>query len=219
MMLEAWRDYAPFGAFVAVVLGLAALLAAEVRDMPRMRWVAKPLASAAFVALALELGAWQSTYGRWVLAALVLSWLGDVLLLPNARTAFAAGIGAFLLAHVAYIGAFAQLELAPLVMGGMALVLLPVTWRVWRWLRPRVPAKLRVPVAAYVVVITLMVAIAAGALVGAGAWLVGVGALLFYVSDLAVARHRFVRPEAMNRLVGLPLYYAAQVLFALSVRW
>jgi hypothetical protein len=44
------------------------------------------------------------------------------------------------------------------------------------------------------------------------------GALLFYLSDLAVARDRFVRPGLANRLVGLPLYYAGQVLLALALR-
>jgi uncharacterized membrane protein YhhN len=44
------------------------------------------------------------------------------------------------------------------------------------------------------------------------------GAALFFASDLLVARDRFVRPGLANRLVGLPLYYAAQVLLALAVR-
>jgi uncharacterized membrane protein YhhN len=45
---------------------------------------------------------------------------------------------------------------------------------------------------------------------------VRLGALLFYGSDLFVARDRFVAPGAVNRLLGLPLYYAAQVLLALA---
>ena len=49
------------------------------------------------------------------------------------------------------------------------------------------------------------------------AWTVAAGALLFYVSDLAVARHRFVKAELLNRAIGLPLYYAGQVLIAMSV--
>ena len=34
---------------------------------------------------------------------------------------------------------------------------------------------------------------------------------------LAVARDRLIAPQLANRLVGIPLYYAAQVLLALSV--
>jgi len=43
------------------------------------------------------------------------------------------------------------------------------------------------------------------------------GAVLFAVSDLAVARERFVRAAFTNQLWGLPLYYAAQVVIASTV--
>ena len=42
-------------------------------------------------------------------------------------------------------------------------------------------------------------------------------ALLFYASDFFVARDRFVRPGFVNRLIGLPLYYAAQAWFAWTI--
>jgi uncharacterized membrane protein YhhN len=62
--------------------------------------------------------------------------------------------------------------------------------------------------------------------IGAMLWLaqgvdrpeVRLGAVLFAASDLFVARDRFVRPGLANRALGLPLYYAAQVLLALAVR-
>ena len=40
------------------------------------------------------------------------------------------------------------------------------------------------------------------------------GALAFFVSDLAVARDRFVVKQFSNRLWGLPAYYLGQVLLA-----
>jgi len=40
------------------------------------------------------------------------------------------------------------------------------------------------------------------------------GASLFFVSDLAVARDRFVARAFVNRLWGLPAYYIAQLLVA-----
>ena len=43
-----------------------------------------------------------------------------------------------------------------------------------------------------------------------------VGAVMFYGSDLAVARDRFVAPGFSNRAWGLPLYYAAQLVIAAS---
>jgi uncharacterized membrane protein YhhN len=44
-------------------------------------------------------------------------------------------------------------------------------------------------------------------------FLVG-GAVLFFVSDVAVARDRFVEPSWKNRAWGLPAYYAGQLLLA-----
>jgi uncharacterized membrane protein YhhN len=50
-----------------------------------------------------------------------------------------------------------------------------------------------------------------------GAWFILVGAVMFYVSDIFVAHQRFVMQSFTNRLIGLPLYYAAQFLLAFSV--
>jgi len=44
-----------------------------------------------------------------------------------------------------------------------------------------------------------------------------IGAILFYLSDLFVARHRFMKQEFVNRLLGLPLYYSGQFLLAFSI--
>jgi hypothetical protein len=46
-----------------------------------------------------------------------------------------------------------------------------------------------------------------------------VSAVIFYASDLAVARNRFVAPGIANRLWGLPAYYVAQILFIHSIVW
>jgi len=43
------------------------------------------------------------------------------------------------------------------------------------------------------------------------------GAVAFYASDLAVARHRFVTETFSNKLWGTPLYFGAQLLLAASV--
>jgi len=48
-------------------------------------------------------------------------------------------------------------------------------------------------------------------------WRIGLAAILFYFSDILVARQVFVRRSLLNPAVGLPLYYAAQYLFASTV--
>lgn len=41
-------------------------------------------------------------------------------------------------------------------------------------------------------------------------------ALIFFTSDIFVARHRFVKKEFLNRAAGLPMYYSAQFIIAIS---
>lgn len=67
---------------------------------------------------------------------------------------------------------------------------------------------------AYVVVISAMVACAAGAFGATGDAALLAGAVAFFLSDLAVARERFVARSFANKLWGLPLYYGAQLLLA-----
>jgi hypothetical protein len=60
-----------------------------------------------------------------------------------------------------------------------------------------------------------MVAMAGGA-AWAGRPSLLFAAVLFYLSDLSVARDTFVAPGFVNRAWGLPLYYGAQLIFACS---
>ena len=205
-----------FAGAAVTAAGAAGLLVAEARGSQRGKWATKPLASAGFLAAALGAGAADGDYGRVVLAGLVLAMAGDLLLIPKSRAAFLAGLVAFLLGHVAFALAFLLRgstlgrALPALFVVGLASAL------TWRWLSSHVEGRMRVPVAIYVVVITAMVATAAGASEHSGGLLGLVGALMFYGSDLAVARERFVSRSFVNRAWGLPLYYAAQLVIAAS---
>jgi uncharacterized membrane protein YhhN len=208
-------------AVLAALVGLAmiAFLVAERRDWRLGKWLFKPLASAAFVSAAALAGhATTTAYGRYVLVALALSWLGDVLLIPKSRRAFRLGLASFLVGHLAFAAAFVARGVAPVATAAAALIAALVAWPVGRWLLPHVSAGLRIPVVAYMTAISAMVALAVGTTVADPRPLVLVAALAFYVSDLSVARDRFVAPGFVNRLWGIPLYYAAQLLFAASLR-
>ena len=90
-----------------------------------------------------------------------------------------------------------------------------------RWLWPHLD-EFCWPVTFYTIIIATMVAaslIAAppGNMAMAPYWLVIAGALGFAISDLAVARDRFVAHQFSNKLWGLPLYYGAQLMLAASV--
>ena len=199
--------------FVAVFT--SALVWAEVAASPALRWF-KMLASTGFIAVALSAGALSSPYGKVVLVALALSWIGDLLLTFDSRPAFLGGLVAFLLGHVAYSIAFGTLGVNPVVGAISAVVIAVIAIFVWRWLAPHL-GEMTAPVTAYVVVISVMVVLAFGAFGDGATWLIPVGATLFFTSDLFVARNQFVTPGIVNRVWGLPLYFLAQVLLALSV--
>jgi uncharacterized membrane protein YhhN len=202
----------------ATVVAVVALVFSEYRGSRAGVWVAKPLASTGFVAVALAAGALETPWGRAVFVALLLCWVGDVFLIPRgAGPPFLIGLVGFLLGHVAFVVAFILRGPDPLWTAATTLLLLPPALLVLRWLHPHLPEKMRLPVVAYVTVISLMLVTAVGAAAATGRHAIGLGALCFYLSDLHVARHRFVSRSFWNKSWGLPLYYAAQLLLASSV--
>lgn len=192
-------------------VAVVALLVAEAFHFRPGVWIAKPLASIDFVLEAWNLGATDSLYGRTILVALVLSLAGDVLLIP--KKTFLAGLVAFLLAHVTFAFAFRMLWVYEWRSAVVLVILAVVGAIVFHWLRPHLPAKMRVPVIAYIAAIIVMTSLAWGVHV----MLVPIGATMFFLSDLAVARDQFVVKTLTNKLWGLPLYYGAQILLAMSV--
>ena len=206
------------GLTAATVVAVIGLLVAEYRGSRTGVWIAKPLASTGFIAVALAAGALETPYGVAVTVALVLCWFGDVFLIPKGAGApFLIGLVSFLLGHVGFIVAFALCGPDPLWMAAAALLALPPARAVLNWLRPHVSARMKKPVVAYVIVISAMLVTAAGAAAATGLGAIGVGALCFYLSDLHVARHRFVSASFWNKSWGLPLYYGAQLILASTV--
>jgi uncharacterized membrane protein YhhN len=196
------------------VAGAIFFLASERRGWKTGKWVGKPLASGAFLAAALHHGALDSAFGRWVAAALAFCVAGDLLLIP--ASTFVLGLASFLVGHLLFAAGFVVRGVAWPVAGAAAAAALVAALVVGRWLLPHVRPALRAPVVAYVAAISAMVALAAGSYARSPAPLVLGGALAFYLSDLSVARNRFVKPAFENRLWGIPLYYAAQLMFAWS---
>jgi uncharacterized membrane protein YhhN len=182
----------------------------------RMQWMplagtAKLVASAGYLAVAVSAGALQSRVGQIVFAGLAVSVVGDLALIGTTETHFLVGLGAFLLAHIAYTTGF--------IIHGQnrrwsmlaALATVPVSSVVLYWLMPHVGPSLAAPVYAYVAVISLMVITAFGARGAGAATLLVVGAVMFFVSDLSVAMQRIIETDFPTYVWGLPLYYAAQL--------
>ncbi len=214
---------------VICAVSTLALVGAEVAGNDKIRAISKFMASASFVMIGLEalkVSAAYESFATWILIGLVLGAVGDILLLGRSSRAFLAGLVAFLGGHVAYIvaasralsvdawlGAAGIFAAIPLVAGGVALV---------GWLWPQLATKhqqMRIPVVVYVIAIVAMVvaaiAVARGhALPEPQRCLFVIGAALFFVSDLAVARDKFVKRTVVNRMWGLPTYFAGQLLIA-----
>jgi len=197
------------------ILGVGAALvclASPEHSIPRL--VAKPLP-------ALALAAWVSVgftrpIGRWVVAGLLASALGDVLL---ERDLFLAGLVSFLTAHVAYIAAFVVAERRP----ALAHLLPFVAWGALAFSVMRSGlGGLTLPVGVYVAVICTMMWRAAarvgGVTTSRTAALLGLGgALAFGASDTLLAFDRFVGPVPASGWLILVLYWLGQWGIAASV--
>lgn len=179
---------------------------------------AKPLAL-----LVLMVAAWQSSAGmlgrKWLMLALALSLLGDVLLMGEGL--FVPGLVAFLLAHLSYIQLFRQD--APWLRSRRALaVCISAAAVIFVGLDQNgLPTELRVPVAAYVLVIATMAAQAWGRakhLYSAASLWVAWGSLSFMLSDTLLAFDKFVSPLPYAGLWVLATYYLAQGLIVRGMR-
>lgn len=205
----------------AVFFALAAVAAvvdwyAVHHDHRVPEYVAKPAALAFLIGAAVTLDADDATVQAWFVAALVLSLLGDVLLMIP-RNLFVFGLGAFLLGHLAYVAGMWQagVTMAGLAVGvalvGAALPVLGV--RIVRAVRRSDEPELAAPVIVYIAVISLMVVSATGT----GVILASVGAVLFYASDATIAWTRFVQDFRWGRVAIMVTYHLAQAGLVLSL--
>jgi uncharacterized membrane protein YhhN len=208
----------------AAVPLLLGLLFSEKRDSTRGLLLTKPFLSALFIAIALSGPSADPEYSKLILAGLILCMAGDIFLIFfDSKGLFLAGLVSFLAGHILYTFAFFSLAGPGSRRWILIAPVLAVSIAVFAWLRPRL-GKMLVPVLVYIAVITAMV-IGAAALADTetvrfpGRALALSGALLFYVSDIFVARQRFATRNFFNRAVGLPLYFAGQFMIAFSIRW
>lgn len=178
---------------------------------PPIRAITKPAPMVVLIAVAIMLDPADATIRGIFVVGLALSLVGDIFLLPTGEGWFLAGLGSFLLAHVAYI---VGLLLAPTtiwgILAGVAVML--TTGGVWgRRVVGAVAADgnrgLMGPVVAYLIVISTMVVAA----FGTGAWWAIAGASLFFISDSVLAWDRFVEPLEFGPVAVMVTYHLAQV--------
>ena len=172
---------------------------AVARGAKRLEYVAKPAALAALVGYAASGAA-----SAWLMVALSLSLAGDVFLMLPADL-FLAGLGAFFLAHLAYVASF-QASVGARLACWIVLTAIasPIASQV---LRAVAGSGLRVAVALYMLVLTLMVASA----VASGSVVAAAGAVLFLGSDSLIAWNRFVRPVPAAEPLIMVTYHLGQL--------
>jgi uncharacterized membrane protein YhhN len=205
----------PFAVGVAAVV-TAGLFAADWwavwhqrHDVERL---AKPAAMVGLLSVALLAGATDSVAGRWLVLALALGLVGDVLLLEDTPRRFVAGLASFLGGHLAYVASFVTVGLDRPALGWLGALALVAALVLGRRILPGAVADggtvLGVAVGAYMAVIGAM-AVTGWA---TGRPLVGVGATLFVVSDTVLALARFVQPRRWSSVVVMVTYHLAQAL-------
>lgn len=201
--------------FVPVyTLIVTGLVLAELREARRWQCVLKPLAALGFCLLAVAAGAFSSVYGHLIFLALIFCAVGDLALLSRgSEKLFQLGMAAFAIGHLIYAYAFFRIGFNPawavpalIVMGGTGVMML-------NYLRPHMPVNMRVSVSAYIAIITAMVVTA----FGSKSPLIIMAALMFAISDMFVARDRFVSKNPRHAIAISPLYFGAQALFAFSI--
>ena len=207
-----------------IALSLSSLLSAslaihaEYQQRARQLYLFKPLTTILIWYLAFRRPAGGAVFYHYaILIGLGFSLAGDIFLMFPQRY-FLAGLGSFLLGHLAYIAAFVSIN-GPQISLWWLLPGLGYASGVLLFLRGKL-GSLKFPVLAYMLVILLMAGQALElwsvsrsplALCGAG------GALLFLFSDTALAINRFHHPYRDSPLVVLGSYYCAQWLIALSI--
>lgn len=203
------------GLLVVFAVAAVADWVAEGTGRARVRYLTKPAALAALLGVALALDPASSTMRAWFVVALAFSLAGDVfLMLPSDR--FVAGLAAFLVAHLAYIGGLLADGVSA---GGLAAGLAVAAVAVVAIGRPllagvgRTATEMTVPVAAYMAVISAMVVCA----VGTGDGLAIAGAALFYASDTLIGTSRFVRSTPWAPVAIMVTYHMGQCLLVLSL--
>ena len=199
--------------FVSAILTILA----ATRNRLLLLYICKPLTIVLIILIALR-GRFptSSFYSYAIIAGLLFSLAGDVLLmLPVDR--FIQGLISFFVAHLFYIAALTFESgqdiplpiLLPFVMYGILIL---------RWLWPEL-GKMRLPVLAYMLIISMMGWAAAGRWFGTrqpGSLFALLGAILFIISDSVLAVDRFKAHFRSAQAYILSTYFIAQWLIALS---
>ncbi|HPY53870.1 MAG TPA: lysoplasmalogenase [Treponemataceae bacterium] len=154
----------------------------------------------------------------WMVLAMVFCILGDTLLMFDRGDEFffVLGLVAFLIGHIFYIFAFRKIKKKnQLGFHPLKSLLVLVYMVVILWLLLPGVNELKVPVVFYAAVISIMLIFAVQLTkIGKFGWIIAIGALLFVISDSAIAINKFYTPIPKNGWIVTLTYIAAQFFIA-----
>lgn len=189
-----------------------------------LRWrnffVLRPYIKAAMAVLLAVYCLQTPTIPLYIMAAgFALSALGDYFLDLRGAKWFLPGLILFFIAHVAFavylFGHTVPLSMYTRFEWGMSVGLIAATIGFYIWLKPALPSDMKIPVAAYSAVITLMGIAALTTTLPS--LLVPIGALLFIASDVVLSIERFKFKFPLDKQINWALYASGQILLAVGV--
>lgn len=198
---------------------------AVAKSMKKMEYIFKP-AVMLVLFVYLFLTARFANQIIWFTFGICFSLLGDIfLMLP--RKQFMTGLVFFLLAHICYIAGFISFN--PQINLASALLLIAIlftSYRIYRLVTSRkvyfVKRRLKIPIFLYTIAISAMLFSACLSLTGNSwfflpAFMVSLGAFLFYISDSIIAINRYVPGVHLGRMFSMMTYHLGQTLIITGV--
>ena len=181
-----------------------------------LQYVCKPLATVAFLGVAIAILNADGVPQTWRIIAFVFCLLGDVfLMLPS--DAFVPGLASFAIAQICFaVSLLTQDATSTRLVVGLVIVV-PITIflarRFVKSISTSVHKELVVPVVVYMMVIAAMAvsAIAGGTAIGIA------GAAFFLLSDALIAEQRFVKERSWQPVGIMVTYHAALAGLALGL--
>lgn len=201
-----------------ILLFCLATLVFEKRGTLSGRLLFKGLASLGVFLFATTLVQGSSLYGMWILLGIGFALCGDLALVFPGKIPFLLGMAFFLGTHIFYLFALLGRPLELHLFWAGALPFLGLGIFLFFRYRRRIERGFHLPLWIYALALIAMVGCALASLRNPGGTWIAMGAILFAISDLFVARDAFLAPAFRNKVIGLPLYFLAQVLIALSLK-
>ena len=203
--------------FIAYILIVSGLVVSEYYNFKIGEYIFKPVAALSFVFISFKLGALESGYGRLILFSLALCAVGDILLLNRKlKISFFCGMLVFAIAHLLFSLSFIKSSTFAFASLVTFLPLIMILGCInFMYLLPRVPHKFKPFILLYGLAIFMMITSAYTFMYEQK--LILIAAIFFVLSDIFVAKDRFIKRSTKNALLITPLYFAAQGLFAFSV--